>query len=190
MKKIDDFIGMGAIMLIKKFFRKFTAAVVSTAIIGSTVGISASATTLSYTIDNDPLSSSGNSAGGYGFSYMTASGCYNGDAERASNVSGYYYYWNHPRVYLNAIKSVRISVSAYLNNSTFTDRYAEYYVLTDGAMDKIATIDQNAAPGGWGPSYTATISQCTVLGQVMVKASGSVGNYTGADAVLVTYVYS
>lgn len=149
----------------------------------------ASAASVSRTIDNDPKADSGNTHGYYGFSYLSSGSCYNSDARIASSVSGNYYAWVHPQTSLGSPTSVTVKLQVYLNHSRFNDPAAQYLVMKDGSLATVATINQNTAPGGWGYTYTKTISSCTILNQVRVRASNAPGKETGADGVNVVYSY-
>lgn len=162
----------------------------SISIISNCIGITASAVNFTRLVDNDPTSSSGNSMYQSGFSYITNSSCYNGDARRASCSSSNYYYWIHARTTLGSVKTVTVKLQLYLNHSTFNDPAATYYVLTDGTMSSVLTLNQDTAPAGWGSTYTKSLSNCTVLGEVLVTPSNSSGRYCGADGVSVSYSYT
>ena len=174
----------------KKSFVRLIAACISGAIIGSTVGITADAITVSHVIDNDPLASTGNTSYSSGFSYMTGSNCYNGDAQIASSGnSSYFYHWVHETTTLGGPKTVTVNLMVYLNHSNFTDPSAVYSVYQNGGALTVGKINQNLAAGGWNTLSSVTAANFTQLKMVCVDPSTYSGYYTGADAVDVKYYY-
>lgn len=141
------------------------------------------------TIDNDSIASG---YGNYnnGFSYITSSSLYNGDARIAASNSSYYYYWTYPAISFSA-PSCNIVVQAYLNHANFTDTAARYTVaVCQNANYTIGTIDQNAAPSGWNLIRRNNLTSLDLpnyfsSADASVNPSGRSGVNTGADAIMV-----
>lgn len=140
------------------------------------------------TIDNDSIAS------GYGninngFSYITSSSLYNGDARIADSNSSYSYYWTYPAISFSA-PSCNIVVQAYLNHASFTDIAAMYTVaVCQNAGYNIATINQNVAPSGWSLIRKNNLTSLDMAyyfssSYAHVVPSGR-GGQTGADGIIV-----
>ena len=169
--------------------KKVISVISATVLLACMPGLSANATTTSYLIDNDPVASSGNSHAPNGFSYISNSSCYNGDARRRSSSVGDSYVWIHPTIQFNNTTTVTVNLEVYLNHSTFTDPSATYKMNKDGSLEDICTINQNTAPAGFGSVKSKKVSGCTQLKEISVRTSEKSGYYTGADAIKVTYNY-
>lgn len=168
--------------------KKIISAISATVLLACMPVLSANATTSTYLIDNDPVASSGNTHAPNGFSYISNSNCYNGDARRRDSNVGDSYVWCHPTIQLNGT-TVKVTLRVYLNHSTFTDPLATYKMNKDGSLEDICTINQNTAPAGFGSIYSKEVSGCAQLKEISVRTSGEKNCYTGADAIKVTYTY-
>ncbi len=187
--------GLFAILMQHKFkgenmkIKKSIAIALTSAIVMLAESLPVNAVQTGHVIDNDPI------AAGYGsyngiFSYMSASGCYNGDARRVGpGEAGASYSWLHPTIQLQSPQSVNVNLQVYLNHSTFTDPNAKYMVCTDGANKEICFINQNTAPSTFGPTKSKVVDDVVRLQQIQLVSSGKTGTYTGADAISISYVY-
>ena len=111
-------------------FKKILSAVLSQLVIFCSASMPAMAT-VTVTVDNDALASSGYGNRNSNCVYITADSLYNGDARITKSNEHGEYSW----CYSNPLteKSKRnVSIYAYLAYGDFTDSYAKYYV-NDGA---------------------------------------------------------
>lgn len=167
---------------------------------GSCVGLSANATTITRSTDNDPVAS-GYSYDCYNMTYYSGMpGSYNNDMRLSPVISGNnaYYSWFYPGITVNKL-SCTVKLDVYLNNANFTDPKARYYYEinpiegTSGVMANIGEINQNFAKPGWN-TLVKTVSSYdgrTRIGsrQVSVSASNEPNKQLGADGLIVTVTY-
>jgi len=182
-------------MKFKKIFQGLTTLSCCIALLSTNI-TSICAYNVQYTIDNDPTSSSG--FGKYingPFSIITSSTCYNSDARRISSnaMSNSYYEWTYPSCGQYGSSYLTVQLEVYLNHSTFTDSDAKYYVqYSQYAYSLIGTINQRLAKAGWNTFLKKSIPSITAGGGFIsrglyVKPSGNPSQYTGADAIRITY---
>lgn len=170
-------------------FKKIISFGITSVVMCANLSYAASATTYQFTIDNDPTSSSGYTAYGNGFTYMSSSSCYNGDARYSIGDAAHEYYWKHIKLNTNVQSSLTTTLQVYLNHSYFSAYRVDYFVCMNGTTNYIGWINQNIAPGGWNylsPTSYSYGSPSYVDG-IMVMADGASIGYTGADAIKVKY---
>lgn len=152
-----------------------------------------SAAAVSYTIDNDDAHGHSNYQNGFS-TYFTSSYHYNGDARKqpSSSPSNGLYRWIYKNTFLKT-GTINASLKAYLNDYSFTDISARYYVNYGNTyvVKLVGTINQNTAPGGWntiGSTSMAAIDSTgkNVSSYVQVSVSGKSGYNTGADGIQIT----
>ncbi len=148
---------------------------------------------VTHTIDNDDAHGHSNSTNGFS-TYFTSSYHYNGDARRqsSSSPSNGLYRWIYKSSFLKT-GTINASLKAYLNDYSFTDPSARYYVNygNTSVVKLVGTINQNTAPGGWntiGSAYMAPIDSTgrNVSSFVQLSVSGKSGYNTGADGIQIT----
>lgn len=176
-----------------KLKRIIAAGVSYLCLVGMLTGINAKASYYMYTIDNDPLSSTGYTYSPHNLTYYTASGSYNGDM-RMSGVLGNgiicYANYGFPAL-ATPITCSYAELRIYLNNSNFTDpksNYRIYYDLNNYSF--LYPFDQYSAPAGWSIYYTGTGSYNNyTTGGIEASGSQSTGKYFGSDAIQVKLHY-
>lgn len=159
-------------------------------LVGMFTSINANASYYMYTIDNDPPSGSPYSYYPTNLNYMTAYGSYNNDME----ISGYLSSGSNCKAryafpYITPISLNGSSLQVYLNDYRFTDPYASYELYLNGNCVKTVTIDQYAAPAGWGTVYTAAGVVNHNTGWVTAVASNTSNKQFGSDAIQVKLYY-
>lgn len=155
----------------------------------SVTAITANAVSTQFTIDNDPTSSSGYTGYGNGFSYMSNSSCYNGDARYAPGDASYTYSWKHSKVRAGSGGTLTATLQVYLNHSSFSASNVNYSIYVNGTPQYVGWINQNTAPGGWNyiSSRYNNLGNGSYSEGALVRADGSSPGYTGADAIKITY---
>lgn len=167
---------------------------------GNCAGLSANATTITRSTDNDPIAD-GYSYQCYNMNYYNGiAGAYNGDLRLSPIISGSdaNYRWFYPGITVNKL-SCTVQLDVYLNNANFTDPKAQYYYEvnpiegTAGVIANIGEINQNYAKPGWN-SLVKTVSSYdgrTRIGSrfVQVIASNEPNKQLGADGLIVTVTY-
>jgi hypothetical protein len=157
----------------------------------------ASATSISNTIDNDTIDSNCyNDRSGF-LAYLNDSNYYNKDMRRTnSNSSDHYYGW-HSNTVLDhtATDYISVSLSIYLYSSTSKDPAAAYGVYTVGMVGdsvfNICTMDQATAPNGWNSfSKRRCLGNAGYITGIEMNPSGKGSTYTGADAIKYTMTIS
>lgn len=155
-------------------------------LIFSSIPITAFAATA--TIDNDTNLGSPYYNKPYGFSTpnYTANGWqyrkagFNGDSRLLpSGKANKNYNWTIQKRYST------VTIQAYLNDSKFTDKRAEYSVMTNNnkySYTILKNINQHLAPGGWN-----TIRKLNINGSLSLELTSSGSGNTGADGIKIVY---
>lgn len=167
---------------------------------GSCTGLSANATTITRSTDNDPIAD-GYSYQCYNMNYYNGiAGAYNGDLRLSPSINGSNasYTWFYPFIGVNKT-SCNVKLEVYLNNANFTDQNASYgYEImpmegTAGVGTTIGTINQKYAAGGWSTiskNVTSYPGNSYVSSRyVYVNASSGSNKQLGADGLKVTVTY-
>lgn len=148
---------------------------------------------VTHTIDNDDAHGHSNSSNGFS-SYLTSSYHYNGDARRqsSSSPSNGLYRWIYKSTFIKS-GTINATVKAYLNDYSFTDPAARYYINYGNTyVVKLAgTLNQNTAPGGWNTIGSISMAPIDSSGRnvssyVQLSVSGKSGYNTGADGIQIT----
>lgn len=146
-----------------------------------------------YTIDNDDAQGHSNSSVGFS-TYLSGTALYRGNARRqpSNSPSNGMYRWTYSKSF-NKSGNIKATLKVYLNDYSFTDPSAKYYVNYGNhfVMKQIGIINQNTAPAGWSTVGTTTMSpigqnQNHSLEYVELMPSGKSGYYTGADGIIIT----
>lgn len=151
--------------------------------------VTANAISTQFIIDNDPTSTSGYTGYGNGFSYMSNSSCYNGDARYAPGDAAYTYSWKHSKVRAGSGTTLNSTLQVYLNHASFSASTVDYSLYVNGSIQYIGWINQNIAPGGWNyiSSRYNSFGGSPYIEGALVRADGASPGYTGADAIKLTY---
>lgn len=148
---------------------------------------------VTHTIDNDDAHGHSNSTNGFS-TYFTSSYHYNGDARKqsSSSPSNGLYRWIYKSSFLKT-GTISASLKAYLNDYSFTEPSARYYVNygNTSVVKLVGSFNQNTAPGGWntiGSTSMAPIDSSgkNVSSYVQLSVSGKSGYNTGADGIQIT----
>lgn len=152
-----------------------------------------SAAAVSYTIDNDDAHGHSNSKTGF-TTYFTSAYHYNGDARKqpSNSPNNGIYRWIYKNSFLKT-GTINASLKAYLNDYSFTDTAARYYVNYGNTyvVKLVGTFNQNTAPGGWNTIGSTSMASLDSTGKnvssfVQVSVSGKSGCNTGADGIQIT----
>jgi hypothetical protein len=146
-------------------------------------------------IDNDSIDL-GYSNINNGFTYITSSSLYNGDARYSvASATNNSYYWTYPGISAGNAQYFDIEVKMYLAHSSFTDTAPEYYVqISQSGYCYVGSVNQNTAPNGWSTIDNEDVSTLYADGGILcqkayVEPSGLYNKGTGADALQVKVSY-
>lgn len=141
-------------------------------------------------IDNDTIASKvANSLRGFD-TYLNGSNHYNGDARRSPTGTDARYIWeviNAGAQNASSYACLYMDLHIWLNDASFNDPYAEYWVGDSTISYPFCTINQRVAYPGWNNRSSAKNTSVRpgyfFINNVSVTPGSTSGYYTGADCI-------